>query len=149
MKIELKIDNLDQLEQKFQEAPQQVARGIQNALQRSILLIESMAKREAPVNKQSGGGNLRQSIRSQMTNAYTGVVSVGAVYALFVHQGTRPHIIQARDKKVLANVRTGQIFGRTVHHPGTRANPFLQRAVDKARPEINKYFQAVLQGILK
>lgn len=48
--------------------------------------------------------------------------------------GTGPHIIRARRRKALRFVAGGQvIFRRSVHHPGTRANPYLQRALQAAR----------------
>src|ERR1039458_8035668 len=52
-----------------------------------------------------------------------------ASYAPYVEFGTGPHEIKAVNKRVLANVQTGQIFGPLVHHPGTKANPFLERIV--------------------
>lgn len=56
---------------------------------------------------------------------------------LFVEKGTRAHIIAPRDKKALfwAGARHPV---REVHHPGTAANPFMQRALDKAGPEIDR-----------
>jgi hypothetical protein len=53
-----------------------------------------------------------------------------APYAVFVHEGTRPHIIRVRSAKVLTDgVR---FFGPQVRHPGTRAQPFLTQALQIA-----------------
>jgi len=30
--------------------------------------------------------------------------------------------------KALANKKSGQIFGKSVNHPGTKANPYLEKA---------------------
>jgi hypothetical protein len=49
-------------------------------------------------------------------------------YALYHHQGTRPHKIVARNAQFLRfpDSRTGQIrYARSVHHPGTKANRYL------------------------
>lgn len=70
-----------------------------------------------------------------------------AKYALFVHEGTAPHIIQAVKKKVLANKSTSQIFGRVVHHPGTKPNQFMPRIVKAAQPEIDRLFLQALDLI--
>ncbi|MCR8679240.1 MULTISPECIES: HK97 gp10 family phage protein [Campylobacter] len=51
-----------------------------------------------------------------------------APYAKFVHFGTKPHIIKAKNKKVLA--AKGKIFGKKVNHPGTKASPYLKNALD-------------------
>ncbi|MFI0934573.1 hypothetical protein ACH4RG_22985 [Streptomyces sp. NPDC021019] len=48
----------------------------------------------------------------------------------FVLDGTRPHVIRPRRKKVLRFVIDGDvIFAAKVNHPGTRANDFLGRAL--------------------
>src|SRR5690242_21118187 len=46
-----------------------------------------------------------------------------AQYAPYVEFGTAPHIIKAVNARVLANAKTGEVFGPIVHHPGTKANP--------------------------
>jgi hypothetical protein len=70
-----------------------------------------------------------------------------ASYAPFVEFGTAPHIIRAVNKRVLANQQTGQIFGPLVHHPGTKSNPFMERIVSAAQPEITEMFGQALQQI--
>lgn len=148
MIITVQISNYEQIRQKFSQAPFKMAQNISIAVERSIRKIEGTAKRESPVNKKSGGGNLRQSIRSQMIGIAKGSVEVGADYGIYVHEGTRPHIIRVRTKKVLADKRTGDIFGTVVNHPGTRANPFLQRAVDANRDFINNEFIQAIKNVL-
>ena len=49
-----------------------------------------------------------------------------AAYAPYVEFGTAPHIIKAVNRRVLANAQTRQVFGPLVHHPGQKANPFLE-----------------------
>jgi hypothetical protein len=63
-----------------------------------------------------------------------------AQYAPYVEFGTPPHIITAVNARVLANAKTGQVFGPIVHHPGTKANPFMERIVASAQPEITAIF---------
>lgn len=145
--IKVTIVNAEAIKATFQKYPREMSTELHSAIGKSIKQVQSKAMREAPVNKQSGGGNLRQSIRASMTGALSGVVEVGVQYATYVHDGTRPHIIEVRNKKVLANSRTGQVFGRKVNHPGTRANPFLQRAVDQAKPDIDRYFIQAVQKV--
>ena len=146
--ITIKVENLDEIQKAFSRAPIKMVKEISIALTKITLKIESAAKKEAPVNKQSGGGNLRQSIRGY-SSGFKGVVAVGANYAIYVHEGTRPHIIRVRTKKVLANKRMGQIFGKVVHHPGTKANPFLQRAVDKNKKFIDSQFAKAVSNAIK
>ena len=147
--IAIKIKNLDKIKAKFKLAPMKMTIELGKAINRIITKIENDAKRNAPVNKRSGGGNLRQSIRSMMIGPARGRVEVGADYGIFVHEGTRPHVIRIRQKKVLANKREGRIFGKVVQHPGTRANPFLQEAVDKNERFINKEFLNAVERAIK
>lgn len=147
--IKLKIKNINEIASVFRKAPAKMTAELNRAIERIIIKIDNTAKREAPVSKQSGGGNLRQSISSRMLGVARGAVEVGASYAGYVHGGTRAHIIRIRNKKVLANKRTGRVFGKVVRHPGTRANPFLQRAVDKNNSFIDLQFNKAIENALK
>jgi HK97 gp10 family phage protein len=146
--ITVRIENLPEIEAAFKKLPTAVAVRTQNALEKILYKIEGTAKKLAPVNKQSGGGNLRQSIRAQMTGPLSGKVEVGAEYGIFVHEGTRPHTIEVVNRRALANKRTGQFFGRKVNHPGTKANPFLQLAVIAEDGYINDQMEAITKDII-
>lgn len=147
--ISVKIKDFDKIRSGWEKAPEKMSSEIHRAVSKTVMKVEGEAKREAPVNKRSGGGNLRQSIKGQMTGVASGVVEVGVNYAVPVHEGTRPHQIRAKNAKSLANKRTGQFFGRIVNHPGTAANPFLQRAVDNSQGEIDVYFEETVNNLFK
>lgn len=151
MAVEIKVTlkDADKYIRAFNNAPELATEEFSDALDKSIKKVEGDAKKNAPVNKQTGGGNLRQSIRSFMRGKATGIVEVGAKYAIYVHEGTRAHEINVRTKKVLANRRTGQIFGKRVQHPGTRANPFLRNAAEGSEGFINNLFTNALTRIAK
>lgn len=53
----------------------------------------------------------------------------------YVTEGTRPHLIYPRDKQALFWPGARHPVG-VVHHPGTAANPFLERAAKQAGPAI-------------
>lgn len=147
--LSIKIRNYDQVDKAFRKAPEKMTGELHDAIAQSILRIERNTKREAPVNKQGGGGNLRQSIRSQMIGTAKGMVEVGAEYGAYVEFGTRPHIIRVKNKKVLANRRTNQIFGRVVHHPGTKANPFFSRGIKATEEIFNSNIMQAVRNALK
>jgi len=52
---------------------------------------------------------------------------------LFVEGGTKAHIIYPRAKQALYWPGAAHPVG-VVHHPGTKANPFLERAMTKVAP---------------
>lgn len=121
---------------KFSEDKQS---GIRREISRASYSIQAKAKEEAPVKK----GFLRNSIDVIIQNSgVTGQIIVKRNYGIFVHEGTRPHIILPKNKRVLAwrgmsisGKRSKEYtFASKVNHPGTKANPFLARAADKERP---------------
>lgn len=70
-----------------------------------------------------------------------------ANYAPFVEFGTAPHLIRPVNARVLANAKTGEIFGTLVHHPGTKANPFMERIIASAQPDIDTLFGQALDKV--
>jgi hypothetical protein len=92
--------------------------------------VVNRAKVLAPVRT----GRLRSSIRAEPPRIFSlrGSVTVGSdlEYAALVNDGTRPHVIRPRNAKVLRFTVGGQVvFARVVNHPGTKARPFLDRAL--------------------
>jgi phage gpG-like protein len=88
------------------------------------------AKVLAPVDT----GRLRASIRieSRRTLSLRSVFTIGSdvEYAAFVNDGTRPHIIRPKNAQALRFKIGGRVvYAKVVHHPGTRARPFLDDAL--------------------
>lgn len=70
-----------------------------------------------------------------------------ASYAPYVEFGTAPHDIRPVNKRVLADPKSGKVFGTLVHHPGTKANPFMERIVASAQPDITALFEQALNQV--
>jgi hypothetical protein len=76
-------------------------------------------------------GRLKQDITKNWVTDARGnlTISIGSSlpYADMVHEGTRPHVILPRTKRVLRWVGDdGRVhFARVVHHPGARPNHYL------------------------
>lgn len=117
---------------------------LNNAIKKSAIKIQALSQKSAPVNT----GALRQSIQSRF-EPLRGIVEVLAKYAIYVHEGTRPHDIFPKYKKALANVRKGQFFGRHVKHPGTKSNPFMRKSAEEAMQFIKRYFSDAVDNIIK
>jgi hypothetical protein len=150
LKMTVQFDGLNKIRAGLYKAPLATVNEAGKAVEKSLNEIRNNAIREAPVNKQTGGGNLRQMIRPvHMISKLVGEILSAAGYSAFVHEGTSAHIIQVVNKKVLANVRTGQFFGEIVHHPGTQANPFFTRAIKRSRDKVNKYWKDAMVNIMK
>lgn len=92
--------------------------------------VVNRAKVLAPVDT----GRLRASIEGSLNRTWTlrprFTVGSNVEYAPMVHDGTRPHVIRPRNARALRFVVGGRVvYARVVHHPGTRARPFLDRAL--------------------
>ena len=120
--------------------------------------VFAASQRNVPVDK----GTLKKSGSVVETE---GSITVGynTPYARYVHDGTAAHIILPRLAKVLAFppsgargvYRGGQrvglvefggrksvvplVFARAVHHPGTKAQPYLADAVTESQPRWHEY----------
>lgn len=95
---------------------------------RIALRIENELKLAAPVNKDTEAKN-RGDLRRSITVLWQrGLIRIFANDNIFhVIFGTRPHKITAKNKKALAfKVGGNNVIVKSVMHPGTRPNPFIQ-----------------------
>lgn len=96
--------------------------------------VKIRAHEEAPVKT----GNLRDHIVKRLVFAAGQPVMLvgveGVPYALFVHEGTVAHDIYPVHAKALVFIGAdgNLVFAKHVHHPGTRPNRFLVRALPAA-----------------
>lgn len=96
------------------------------------LLERAMAN--APVDS----GNLRRSHYLTLPDSGAQEISVvaGAEYAMAVHEGSRPHVIEPRSRRALRFYVGGrEVFATRVHHPGNAPDPWLTRSADQLASE--------------
>ena len=94
-------------------------------------------------------GNLARSIVKEV-EADSAVIRVLARYGIYVVGGTAPHVIRPAGASCLAfRARSGEIvFTRLVRHPGTKPNPFLERAAEKTRDQVDAVFADLFQELI-
>ena len=64
-----------------------------------------------------------------------------APYAMYVVEGTAPHEIRPVNASVLAFQIGGRVvFTPLVRHPGTKPNPFMEKAAEDARSKAEAVF---------
>ncbi|GAS98799.1 Gp22 [Mycolicibacterium canariasense] len=97
----------------------------------------TQAKQDVPVKTGNLGRTIGEGdIRTVGPRTVTGSVHATADYALYVHEGTRPHVIRPRNAAVLRFEVGGRtVFARLVRHPGTKARPFLRNAGERVAAE--------------
>jgi hypothetical protein len=68
--------------------------------------------------------------------------------ALYMNAGTQPHLIRARNARVLRfQVGGSTRFARSVRHPGTRPLRFFERGAQQARPQIASFVRVGLAQV--
>ena len=141
----IEIQDIEKMRRTFQAAPERSARMYSAGLKIAANEIYRIMKEEVPVGKGLGAtkkGNLKRSIvkNVQGLEAIIGPNLQQAPYAIFVHEGTRAHVITPRFKKAL--FWKGALHPvKKVNHPGTAANPFVQRTAKRAEPIVNDIFR--------
>jgi HK97 gp10 family phage protein len=95
-------------------------------------------------------GKLARSIVKEIDKDGEASIKALAPYAKYVIKGTAPHKIRPVNASVLAfKAMSGDmVFTRLVRHPGTKPNPFLQRAVDKARENVEEIFAELFEELI-
>lgn len=91
------------------------------------------AIRKTPVDT----GNLRAGWKVRINrgrDTMEATVKNEVKYVRAIEYGTKPRTIRAKNKKVLADRKTGRVFGKRVRHPGTKAKPMIRPALAKVVP---------------
>lgn len=84
--------------------------------------VQREARRMAP-------GRMGRRINAVIVGKHVRVESSHPA-TMYVIKGTRPHVIRPRTRKVLKfSVKGHTVFAKVVHHPGTKANDFLTKAL--------------------
>lgn len=100
-------------------------------------------------------------------------IGYNSPYALFVHEGTRPHEIRPRTATVLAfppsgaragyragkrvgvvefggkRATVGLVYAMRVMHPGTKPVPYLLGAVEDVLPKVGEFFRRHVEPELR
>ncbi len=93
-------------------------------------------------------GNLAGSIVKEIGDSEAKIIPM-APYAPYIVFGTASHTIRPRNASCLVfQARAGDlVFTRLVRHPGTKPNPFLQRAAEDARGKAQTVFDDLWQEL--
>lgn len=137
------IPNLEQLQQALANYPSIATPILQRAIVATqAVLAKFTTKATVPVRT----GYLVQNWAFEIGNLQARWYP-RASYAPFVEFGTPPHNIYPVNKKALANPKAGWGPYKHVHHPGTKANPFMERILAAAQGDIDTLFVGALDQI--
>ncbi|MFB7496094.1 hypothetical protein ACFC09_15605 [Streptomyces sp. NPDC056161] len=105
---------------------------VERRLEERTRKVAEIAAREAPG---SMGAYVDWRVEPGPGGALRGVVTCDHPAVRFTLEGTRPHLIRPRKRNGVLRFEAGGdvVFTRLVRHPGTRPNPWLQRALRLGR----------------
>ncbi|GMV06721.1 MAG: hypothetical protein AMXMBFR53_29960 [Gemmatimonadota bacterium] len=106
---------------------------VRREVKRTLVAIESGAKVRSPVRQ----GRLQNSITHETDrNGFGGRAGTNLSYGPDVEFGTAPHVIEPKNKKALAwGPKGSRTVRKRVHHPGTKAQPYLFPSFEEERPK--------------
>lgn len=136
VQIDIKIDD-NRLALAFQNKAGQLNIGFKNLTSDLVNIAHRWVQSEAPRKT----GRLKTAVQKQNSGT-RGMVWLSrgiAHYWIYVVEGTRPHIIRAKNKKAL---KTPYGLFKSVKHRGTKANPFVDRSYDMMQGDINQRVNA-------
>lgn len=94
--------------------------------------ISDLAVVYAPQDTGELDRSIREDPQEVLPMRVSGGVTAHARHAIYVHEGTRPHVIRTDpDHPMVFRIGGRKVFTDLVNSPGQRANPFLRRALDE------------------
>ena len=137
MQVKLDVSGIPQVKTKL--ADLQTAAPV--ALARTADELHDFIRRRAGAHTKTGA--LERSVTSQRINPLEYFIGHGpqvAPHAVFVHWGTKPHIIRPKNKKALRWATGGKFaFAHAVRHPGTKGDPWMKDAAREAPKRFERH----------
>ena len=136
--------------------PIEVKKGIKDEIKRTSWAVTNKAQQNLKNNKNYKTGRLSSSMpayagKNMDLERFQAKAGTDVFYGPYVELGTPPHIIEVKRAKVLAKYMgtsggkaNFKIFGKKVHHPGTRPSPFLMPAAESERSRFNSNCEKIL-----
>jgi HK97 gp10 family phage protein len=114
---------------------------VKNAAEYAYALMSA----KAPVRNGRLLGSIRKDVRG-----LEATIGPTVPYAIYVEYGTLPHEIRPVYASVLRFEVEGKIvFTRLVHHPGTRAQPFIRETAEATREKIPELWNEIARDEIK
>lgn len=144
--IQMKINGLNKLAKFAEKYPEISEKHIGTAISRSLVRILGEEKVQAPF----GVSGLLRDNWAVSTGRFQGILKSLSPYALFVHEGTPPHMPPIAAITPWANKKgiNPWAVAMSIKKKGTKANPFLKRAADNSQAGVESEFIAALQNTL-
>jgi len=141
--ITIKVTGMKELSKNFRNSPVLVYNGLSRAINKSAILLTQNIKRVTPKKTGALSGSIRPTF-----SRLKAVIEPHKKYAIYVHEGTRPHEIRPRLKKALFWPGARHPV-RKVMHPGTKGVPFMKIGVNRSVRTIEGIFKVEVDKMLR
>lgn len=138
----IKVDDKELLEKLQQFIDKGLDDAVSQGMEKACIYVEGNAKQNAPVDD----GQLRQSITHDVdvdSNNVVGYVGTNVEYAPYVEVGTGIYATNG-DGRQDVPWRYQSADGKWHTTKGQKANPFMQKAIDESRNNIDKFFEGLV-----
>ena len=141
--VDVKIDT-KQFTRHIEGINGRLRENVRSALEKTVDTAEAFAKSTTLFRVRTGG--LSKGFHKFFVGMQEGRLTSTAEHSSFLEEGTRPHIIRAKNVKVLRFVQNGAVrFAKFVRHPGTKPRPFMQQAADRTKPLFERLIGEAIQ----
>ena len=147
MNINITIPKLQPLISKMQQYPEISEKHVNMAISRALVRIMGEAKKEAPVGVNA---DLQNRWNVSM-GRFQGTLASGVPYSSYVQFGTKPHFVPIDAITPWANKKGIPPWAvvKSIAKKGTKANPFMTRALSNAQDGVKEEFSAALSAIMQ
>lgn len=144
----VEIPELSKFQDLLKKFPQTAEKYLQRAIDAGAAEVHKNANRS---NVPWKTGNLVQSFGVVRGRLYASIApgrGTPAKYAIFVHEGTAPHVITPKKGKALF-WKGAKHPVRSIKHPGTKPNRFIPRILEKSIPRIQTHFGNAIAKLIQ
>jgi hypothetical protein len=148
--VTLSVESLQKIQRLVSKHPAIAQKHVDTAITRSLVAVFGGIKREAPVGV---SGDMRNRWEKK-TSAFRGRLESNTKYAYWVHEGRGPGKMPPfgegtpLEKWAKKKGIPPFLIARKIAKKGTKANPFLDRAVENNEKVVNNEFEKALEGIV-
>lgn len=146
MSLSVEIEGLNELLEVAKKFPAEAAKEINDAIKKSILSLLGSARRFAPVDQ----GFLRGGGMQTRFSTLKGTLENTSPYAMFVHEGTKPHWppLDAIEPWAKRHGIPAFLVARKIATKGTEAKPFFNQAIDEEQKTMDNLFEKALNNLV-
>ena len=151
MKLKIKVDT-DKLVRAFEGAPDKTREKLREAVKSTARDITARASAEHRYIARVGSKLEKEGVkfRADGLNAVVFLDDASVPYGRFIHEGTRAHVIEPRNRRALRwPVGEGFAYAKRVRVSGIKPDPFLYNAAEKEAPAFEERLAVALDEVLE